>query len=113
MAAAITAVPAPAEREQVKPRPDSHRRRQVTLAAVYYLLAALAVTVWLWRDPATRSVAGNPNDTDQLAWFLRYDATAVAHGHLPALVTTAMNAPVGVNTMWNTLCCCPGCCWPR
>ena len=78
------------------------------MAAVYYLLAALAVTVWLWRDPATRSVAGNPNDTDQLAWFLRYDATAVAHGHLPALVTTAMNAPVGVNAMWNTFMLLPG-----
>ncbi|MFY9926873.1 MAG: hypothetical protein WAK82_02610 [Streptosporangiaceae bacterium] len=107
MPAAITAVPARADREQIKPRPDGHRR-QVTLAALYYLLAALAVTLWLWRDPATRSVAGNPNDTDQLAWFLRYDATAVAHGHLPALVTTAMNAPVGVNVMWNTFMLLPG-----
>src|SRR5215467_10381415 len=75
---------------------------------MYYLLAALAVTLWLWRDPASRVVAGNPNDADQFAWFFRYDATAIAHGHLPALVTTAMNAPQGVNVMWNTFMLLPG-----
>ena len=78
------------------------------LAAVYYLLGALAVTLWLWRDPASRTVAGNPNDADQIAWFFRYDATAVAHLRLPALVTTAMNAPQGVNAMWNTFMMLPG-----
>jgi hypothetical protein len=83
-------------------------RRTVALAAVYYLLAALAVTLWLWRDPASRTVAGNPNDADQFAWFFRYDATAIAHARLPALVTTAMNAPHGVNVMWNTFMLLPG-----
>jgi hypothetical protein len=80
----------------------------VALAAVYYLLGALAVTLWLWRDPASRTVAGNPYDADQLAWFFRYDATAIAHGHLPALITTAMNAPRGVSVMWNTFMLLPG-----
>ena len=80
----------------------------MALAAVYYLLAALAVTLWLWRDPATRTVAGNANDADQIAWFFRYDATALVHGHLPALVTTAMNAPQGVSVMWNTFMLLPG-----
>ena len=80
----------------------------MVLAAVYYLLAALAVTLWLWRDPATRTVLGNPNDADQIAWFFRYDATAIVHGHLPALVTTAMNAPQGVSVMWNTFMLLPG-----
>jgi hypothetical protein len=78
------------------------------MAAVYYLLAAVAVTLWLWRDPASRTVAGNPNDTDQFAWFFRYDATAIAHLRLPGLVTTAMNAPQGVNVMWNTFMLLPG-----
>ena len=78
------------------------------LAAVYYLMAALAVTLWLWRDPASRTVAGNANDADQFAWFFRYDATAVMHLRLPALVTTAMNAPQGVNVMWNTFMLLPG-----
>ncbi len=33
---------------------------------------------------------------------MRYTAEAVAHGHLPALVTQALNAPRGINLMWNT-----------
>jgi len=80
----------------------------VTLAFVYYLVAALAVTLWLWRDPASRTVLGNPNDNDQFTWFFRYDATAIMHARLPALVTTAMNAPQGVNAMWNTFMMLPG-----
>ncbi len=83
-------------------------RATLLLAGVYYLLGAFAVTLWLWRYPASRMVAGNPNDIDQFAWFFRYDATAVAHLHLPALVTTAMNAPQGVNAMWNTFMLLPG-----
>ncbi len=80
----------------------------MALAAVWYLVGALAITLWLWRDPASRVVSGNPNDADQLAWFFRYDATAIAHGHLPALITTAMNAPQGVSVMWNTFMMLPG-----
>jgi len=103
--AATTAVQA---REAQEPARTPSGRRTVTLAAVYYLLAALAVTLWLWRDPASRTVAGNANDADQFAWFFRYDATAIAHLRLPALVTTAMNAPQGVNVMWNTFMLLPG-----
>ncbi len=67
-----------------------------------YLLAAVALTWRLWADPASRAQVGDPEDVDLFAWFMRYAATAVAHGHLPALVTTAMNAPQGINLMWNT-----------
>jgi len=42
------------------------------------------------------------------AFYLRYEATAISHGHLPALVTTAMNAPRGVSLMWNTSILLPG-----
>ncbi|HEV2239830.1 MAG TPA: hypothetical protein VGR98_02195 [Streptosporangiaceae bacterium] len=80
----------------------------VALILACYLLAALAVTWHLWADPASRTIAGNPNDADLFAWFLRYDATAVAHGRLPALVTSAMNAPQGINVMWNTSMLLPG-----
>ena len=107
MAAPTTAIQDVPVGEQA-PAPPPGDRRAVALAAVYYLLAALAVTLWLWRDPATRTVSGNPNDADQLAWFFRYDAIAIAHGHLPALVTTAMNAPQGVSVMWNTFMLLPG-----
>jgi hypothetical protein len=82
---------------------------QATLIVTYcYLAAALILTSPLWADPASRIVAGNPTDADLFAWYLRYAATAVQHGHLPALVTTAMNAPVGVNMMWNTSLLLPG-----
>ncbi len=71
-----------------------------------YLLGAVGLTWRLWVDPASR-VQG-AGDIDQFAWFMRYSATAIAHGHLPALVTTAMNAPYGVNLMWNTSFLLPG-----
>jgi hypothetical protein len=67
-----------------------------------YLAAAIVVTRRLWADPASSMVAGNPNDTDLFAWMMRYSATAISHGRLPALVTPAMNAPMGINMMWNT-----------
>ncbi len=83
-------------------------RWTATVVMACYLAGALALTWRLWADPASRTVAGNPTDADLFAWYLRYAADAVAHGHLPALVTTAMNAPVGVNMMWNTSVLLPG-----
>jgi hypothetical protein len=82
--------------------------RTLWLAAAYYLVGAVALTMWLWRDPASRIVAGNPYDADQFAWFFRYDATAVAHLRLPALITTGMNGPQGISLMWNTAMPLPG-----
>src|ERR1700683_825420 len=99
----ILAVPAAAER--VRPLVGS---RTLRLAGTYYLVGAGALTRWLWRDPASRIVAGNPYDADQFAWFFRYDASAVAHLRLPALITTAMNAPQGISLMWNTAMPLPG-----
>lgn len=90
------------------PEPRRHGRTAVTVVLACYLLAALMVTSRLWADPASRTVAGNPNDADLFAWFLRYAATAVAHGRLPALVTAAMNAPQGISLMWNTSMLLPG-----
>ncbi|MGH3171076.1 MAG: hypothetical protein ACRDN0_35075, partial [Trebonia sp.] len=86
----------------------SRRGRGYWLAGMYYLLAAVAVTMLLWRDPASHIVALNPYDSDQSAWFFRYDAAAVAHLRLPALVTAGMNAPQGINLMWNTPMLLPG-----
>jgi hypothetical protein len=96
----------------VLPRADATRprseRRVLLLAGLYFLLGAVAVTMWLWRDPASRIVAGNPYDADQFAWYFRYDATAVAHFRLPALITDGMNAPQGISVMWNTFMLLPG-----
>ena len=72
------------------------------LVLACYLAAALALTWRLWADPASRAQTGDMHDVDLFAWFMRYSATAVTHGKLPALVTTAMNAPRGINLMWNT-----------
>jgi hypothetical protein len=96
---------APSVAERVRPLTG---RRTLWLAGVYYLIGAVALTMWLWRDPASRIVAGNPYDADQFAWFFRYDATAVAHLRLPALITTGMNAPQGISLMWNTAMPLPG-----
>ena len=73
------------------------------LAASAYLAAALALNWRLWAGLGSMAPAGDPGpaDNDLMAWFMRYAAHAVAHGHLPALVTTALNAPHGINLMWN------------
>jgi len=99
------AVPLPAPATAARSRP---RRRVLGMAGLYYLLGAVVVTMWLWRDPASRIVAGNPYDTDQFTWYFRYDAAAVAHFRLPALTTDAMNAPTGISVMWNTFMLLPG-----
>ena len=78
------------------------------LVLLLYLLGALAVTWRLWASPASRMQVGDPTDVDLFAWFIRYSAESVAHGSLPHLVTTAMNAPRGVNLMWNTSLLLPG-----
>ncbi len=79
--------------------PLGRDRLVIALTLACYLAAALAVTWRLWADPASRTVAGNPNDADFFAWILRHDATAVA---------PAMNAPQGISLMWNNSLLLPG-----
>jgi hypothetical protein len=95
--------------------PLAERQRPARLAAIApwvvlccYLLGAVAVTARLWADPASRVQVGDTQDVDLFAWYMRYAATAVSHGRLPALVTTALNPPQGVNLMWNTPFLLPG-----
>ncbi|HEY2506548.1 MAG TPA: hypothetical protein VGI58_08520 [Streptosporangiaceae bacterium] len=73
-----------------------------------YILGAFLVTLNLWLSPANRAQVGDPADVNQATWYVRYAATAVSHLRLPALITTAMNAPHGVNLMWNTPFLLPG-----
>src|SRR5580700_8670747 len=103
MEATVSLVPSAVESSSVaeKPRdPVGSRARWLILGC--YLLGAVALTARLWVDPASRAQIGDPEDVDLFAWFMRYAATAVSHGHLPALFTTAMSAPRGINVMWNT-----------
>jgi hypothetical protein len=74
-----------------------------------YLLGAVAVTWRLWAGPASLMPIGRGNrDVDLFAWFIRLEATAVSHGTLPGLVTTALNAPHGISLLWNTSLLLPG-----
>jgi hypothetical protein len=82
----VTVVPSTAEASPVAERPPPRAGAGASwLIAGCYLLGALVVTGRLWADPAGRMPAGNAKDVDFFAWCLRYSATAVAHGHLPAL----------------------------
>jgi len=105
----VSLVPAAVEPPAVAERPPPRSRTGVSwLIAGGYLLGALIVTARIWADPAGRMPVGNAQDVNMFAWFLRYSATAVAHGKIPELVTTALNAPRGVNVMWNTSFLLPG-----
>ena len=78
------------------------------LVVCCYVIGAVALTAHLWVDPAGREQLSGSRDVNLFAWFLSYAATAVAHGHLPSLVTVALNAPQGVNMMWNASFLLPG-----
>jgi len=73
-----------------------------------YLLGAIYVTSRILASPASIRQNGDVEDVNQATWFMRYAATAVQHFRLPALITTALNAPHGVNLMWNTSLLLPG-----
>ena len=105
----MTVIPSAVESPPVADRPQARRRSWVPwLILLGYLAGAMLVTWRLWGDPAGRAQIGDPADVDLFAWFMRYDATAIGHGHLPALFTVAMNAPRGINLMWNTSFLLPG-----
>jgi hypothetical protein len=106
---AVSAVPSVVEPSPVAHRPPRHTRPWATWLILFcYLAGAWLVTWRLWAHPATLAQIGDSSDVDLFAWFMRYDATAIAHGHFPALVTAAMNAPRGINLMWNTSYLLPG-----
>jgi hypothetical protein len=82
---------------------DHGRSRSLaTEAAVVLGFSATAVAVFLpaWTDPS-RVVIGGGGDPNQTIWFLTWIPWAIMHGHNP-LLTTALNAPTGVNLMWNS-----------
>jgi hypothetical protein len=101
--------------EVVESSQAPRRRRALAMVwsapaiAIYcYIAGALYVTAQIWVHPTGLFQAGDPEDVDQATWFVRYTATAVSHFRLPALETMAMNAPHGVNLMWNTSLLLPG-----
>lgn len=69
-------------------------------AALLYLGAAFLLTSSAWAAPTTHWIGGCC-DPEQTIWFLRWTPHAIANGLNP-LFTTFLNAPAGVNLMWNT-----------
>ncbi len=97
-------LPLATRRTQVAQAPTARRGPWPVGAVICcYLILAFGLTWRLWADPAIRVPAhGVSSDIYLSAWFMRYAASALTHGRLPALVTTALNAPRGVSVMWNT-----------
>lgn len=105
MGLATPAVKSSQDSADERPRRRSYAPYLILAA---YLLGAVYITVRLWPSPASYAQQGDMHDVDQVAWFMRYAEQAVVHFRLPALVTSAMNAPHTVNLMWNTSLLLPG-----
>ncbi len=65
-----------------------------------YAIGAVVVTWSLWHPLGERTSAVNPGDTALFAWLLEWTPHAIAHGDNPWF-TDALNAPTGINLMWN------------
>ena len=95
--------------QQPNRRPDLAWAKSPQAITIYcYVALAFYVTSRLWFNPRVTRQSGDEADVNQAAWFVHYAATAVRHFRLPALMTMAMNAPHGVNLMWNTSFLLPG-----
>lgn len=75
-------------------------RRVGLQALLLYLIGAFLVTWDAWATPTTRWI-GSCCDPEQSIWFLRWVPYAIGHVSDP-FVTHQLNAPDGVNLMWNT-----------
>jgi len=68
-------------------------------------LISLAVSLYLsWHllgGLPSRMIAGNTADIRLFTWYLEHGSVSARHWRNPLLFTT-MNAPAGVNGMWNT-----------
>jgi Glycosyltransferase family 87 len=82
------------------------RARSALLLAVYLALGAL-VFRGFGLVPGTYTLAKGHGEGAFFLWVLRWTPYAVGHGLNP-FVTGYLNAPVGVNLMWNTSLPLPG-----
>ena len=93
-------------------RPQHSWRKAELLILLGYVLVALFLSWRINVNPAARVPSNGTSNVESdiylNIWFMRYAAAAISHGHLPALITTAVNAPHGINLMWNTSMLLPG-----
>jgi hypothetical protein len=110
--AAVTGLAAEVTESSSRPDPSKTLSRRgavaTALTLAWYVVGGFFVTGLLWVHPSGRWQIGDIQDVDQAQWFMRYTAVAFEHFRLPALITTAMNAPHSVNMMWNTSLLLPG-----
>ncbi|MDX6223550.1 MAG: hypothetical protein QOD91_2604 [Frankiales bacterium] len=90
-----------ADSEQPLPRRGDFARRHwsAVTAPVAYLLGSICLYWPLFRH--LRSAAMGGPDASLFTWWLGWTPYAISHGHSP-FVSTWINAPHGVNAMWNT-----------
>lgn len=87
--------------------PSTARERRSSLLALgAYTLLAVALFASAWASPSSRTV-GTGGDPLLTMWFLRWTPHAVGHFRNP-FFTDHLNAPHGVNLMWNTVMVLPG-----
>jgi hypothetical protein len=89
------------------PEPNDGRRVPSAVplvgAGILYLAVATGFFATIWFTPGgpSSTALGVGGDPQLAIWFLRWQAFALAHGH-NLLFTTYLDAPQGVNLMWNT-----------
>lgn len=87
------------------------RLRSRVLVPVLILVGFLGLAATLFRgwelSPTTVTLAGGRGEMPFYAWVLRSVPFAVGHGENP-FITRHLNAPDGVNLMWNTSLFLPG-----
>ncbi len=92
----------PAVDDTAPPRPPRGRRVAAELGVVVaYLVAAGLLYHRVLGDLAGRATGWVSSDSSLFTWWLGWTSYALGHG-LDPLTSTAQNAPVGVNGMWNT-----------
>lgn len=85
------------------PEPPARGRAapwQVLVVAIVALGLSLALFHRAWPRPFS-TLIGGAGDADEYTWFLAWVPFALGHGLNP-LGSTYVNAPHGVNLMWNT-----------
>ncbi len=75
-------------------------RRELLGVGLFMFGAALAFFHGAWVHPSSTQI-GPGGDADEYAWFMAWVPYALGHG-LDPLVSTYVNAPHGINLMWNT-----------
>ena len=92
------------------PQPEGRRAPSATPVGLVFagggiLYVAMAIgvfaTIWLTPGAPSSTALGVGGDPQLAIWFLRWQAFALTHGH-NLLFTTYLDAPQGVNLMWNT-----------